>query len=218
MSNTIPFGKYKDKPIEVLIADPTYTEWLLEQGWFKQRHSNIHTIIINHFKDSHEETPVHNAMQGRFLDDFYCHRFLQAVNPGLFNEQATIPDSNWRFKLAKGIDNIKLRRSFENAGIDIKLSFTVYYLQTLNYFRDIGYMEYGSDYYQTSDFNIEIKPTVGDDYPAILRQMKTTKCNILFVGEYHGVGISRDNFLKYFKNEGIRVVFESELMDESEYI
>jgi hypothetical protein len=55
-------------------------------------------------------------------------------------------------------------------------------------------------------------------YPAILRQMKTTKCNVLFLGEYKGIGINRDNFIRYFENERIRVIFESELMDDSEYI
>jgi hypothetical protein len=58
---------------------------------------------------------------------------------------------------------------------------------------------------------IEIKPVVGDDYPAVLRQMKRTNSNVLFVGSYTGVGATREQFIKTTATADIRVVFESDL-------
>jgi hypothetical protein len=56
---------------------------------------------------------------------------------------------------------------------------------------------------------IEVKPSVGDDYPSVLRQMKREGADTLFIGEYVGEGVAREQFVKIFNNEGIRVVFHS---------
>jgi hypothetical protein len=53
---------------------------------------------------------------------------------------------------------------------------------------------------------IEIKPTVGDDYPSVLRQMKANESEILFVGQYVGTGATREQFIKTFATASIRVV------------
>lgn len=55
---------------------------------------------------------------------------------------------------------------------------------------------------------IEIKPTVADEYPAVLRQMKRDKSQYLFVGEYRGVGATRDQFVATFAASGITVVWK----------
>jgi len=47
----IPFGKYKDKPIEVLSHDLGYAEWILEQEWFAQKHPDLHEAISVLAKD-----------------------------------------------------------------------------------------------------------------------------------------------------------------------
>jgi len=47
----IPFGKYKDKPIEVLAQDLGYAEWILEQEWFAQKHPDLHKAISALAKD-----------------------------------------------------------------------------------------------------------------------------------------------------------------------
>lgn len=56
-------------------------------------------------------------------------------------------------------------------------------------------------------FWIELKPTVGDDYPAVLRQMKANGSSVLFVGEYRGQGATQEQFIKTMAMAGIRVVF-----------
>lgn len=111
----IPFGKYKGQPLEILVQDPQYLEWIQQQGWFA------------------DEPPY--------------------------------------------IEEIKFK----------------------------------TECYDVS-FLIEIKPSVGDDYPAILRQIRSLKSQshfikILLVNEYNGIGISEENFIKLFKTQGIIVLF-----------
>ena len=36
----VPFGKYKDQPIERIVADDRYCEWLLAQDWFKAKYQD----------------------------------------------------------------------------------------------------------------------------------------------------------------------------------
>lgn len=61
-------------------------------------------------------------------------------------------------------------------------------------------------------FRVEVKPIVGDDYPAILRAMKTVKTSQLLVGEYTGAGATWDQLVKVFELSGITAV----LLDDVE--
>lgn len=61
-------------------------------------------------------------------------------------------------------------------------------------------------YYEVDGFNIEVKPLVGDDYPAVLRAMKAVKNKQLLVGEYCGEGATWDEVVKIFSLSGIVVV------------
>jgi hypothetical protein len=54
---------------------------------------------------------------------------------------------------------------------------------------------------------IEIKPTVGDDYPAVLRQMKRNGSTVLFLKSYTRQGATREQFLRTFAISKFRVVF-----------
>lgn len=71
--------------------------------------------------------------------------------------------------------------------------------------------------FNEEEFQIEIKPTVSDDFPAVLRQMKASmpskKCrnSILFLKEYTGFGASEEEFVEYFKTQGYKVIFEREI-------
>lgn len=93
-------------------------------------------------------------------------------------------------------------RQFENRGIDV--SFTLY--RSEPYFHEL--------------FGIEIKPSVGDDYPTVLRQMNALfrpgsmtdfPNKILFLERYTGVGASVDQLRAIFKASRITVVFRHEV-------
>jgi hypothetical protein len=76
-TSIVPFGKYKGQPLEALQQDQAYCEWLVGQDWFRTRFTAIHTLIINNF-GTPGETPEHNQLQARFLDDEWLCRFLTA--------------------------------------------------------------------------------------------------------------------------------------------
>jgi hypothetical protein len=73
----VPFGKYKGQPIDVLREDKSYCDWLAGQDWFRDRYTTIHTLIVNNFREP-SETPEHNALQARFLDNDWLERFITA--------------------------------------------------------------------------------------------------------------------------------------------
>jgi hypothetical protein len=52
---------------------------------------------------------------------------------------------------------------------------------------------------------IEIKPSMGDDYPAVLRQMKVNMCDLLYLVEYTGTGVSLEQVKQMFAASGITV-------------
>ena len=78
MNEIVPFGKYKDKPVEILAADKEYLEWLLSTNWFKSKYEPIYNIFINNFQQ-HVDTPEHNKLQIKFLDKDYRLRFAYAL-------------------------------------------------------------------------------------------------------------------------------------------
>ena len=179
----IPFGKYKGQPLEILAQDAQYLEWVRNQSWFVEKYPQINTLIINNFQEP-SETPEHNKIQGMFLDEDFCLKLVDAHNKYLINLNI-IPDI-----LLDGRKVDELR--FEVNGIDVYFSLS-----------GMGWR----------NFAIEIKPSVGDDYPAILRQIKSIKlpsaCSrfILLVDQYSGKGITEEQFVKLFKLERIMVLF-----------
>jgi hypothetical protein len=60
-------------------------------------------------------------------------------------------------------------------------------------------------------FTVEIKPVVGDDYPNILRQMKTSRSNQLLVGEFRATSASWDEVVKIFAMSKISVAHMEEV-------
>ena len=61
---------------------------------------------------------------------------------------------------------------------------------------------------------IEAKPTVGDDYPAVLRQMKRAglgNAGTLYIGTYTGVGATLEQVRKIFAASNIKIVMDVDL-------
>jgi hypothetical protein len=90
-------------------------------------------------------------------------------------------------------------REFEVRGVDVMLRARVFSVHHDGYeIRDEGAA-------------IEIKPTIGDDYPAVLRQMKVNKSTVLFLREYVGKGATKEQFIKTFELSDMRVVFKRDV-------
>lgn len=177
MSNEIiPFGKYKGQPIDVLKNDRPYLEWLQSQEWFTSRYQNINTLIINNFREP-SETPEHNKLQALFLDDNFLHQFINHLKNNYasrFNYDRKVDSGKWmehQFDDNDWDELVRAKITFEERGIDVIWGC---YL------------------------NIEIKPTLSHDYPAVLRQMKALGCNVLFIDSFNADGLTIDQVRKIY--------------------
>jgi uncharacterized protein (DUF3820 family) len=267
----IPFGKHKGRLIEELILDdPGYLEWLSAQDWFRTKFTILHQTIINRGSEP-EETPDHNAMQVRFLDDAFCLRFMHCCLSGTDqfararlqdiltrmsesteqalakkrrdaeseqrsvdywnkeDDQKCVRDHKIKLhriqaeivqieeELARrhtelGDITYKFTRTFEERGADVVLRIWAESKQcVIEHELSEAYPQDNRGAYYHYGLAIELKPTIGDDYPAVLRQMKRNGSNVLFVGEYTGKGATEEQFIKTFATASKRVVFAREL-------
>lgn len=240
MSNQkiIPFGTYKDHPIEVLQKDKSYTEWLMSQSFFKDNYPDIHTIVINNFNIKTDDTPEHNNMQIKFLNEDYRLKLAYLIhNKRLFKfnssffpiylkeilEPSNLTDEE-RKEIVNEISNYNntnlldfYKLIFENKGLDVSYRLSYGFKSKKTMFK--GYYSEGFEKFlneiwraETSiEFNIELKPTVGDDYPSILRQMNNIGAKILVLKEYTGQGATLDEVKQFFKLSYVTVLLENEI-------
>lgn len=231
--NIFPFGKHKGKSIEeVQTFDPRYLDWLTGQDWFRNKFVVLHQTIINRGAEP-EETPDHNALQTLFLDDAFCLRFVAAAGCDLEGEFSGTKKSRialyenlirecrkeleksgdfWRTtnerKLAEREQELKTaqaakfnpkieKRGFEVRGVDVTFEVVNQYI--------------------FQRMLVEIKPCVGDDYPAVLRQIKrlvpdrSWGTSTLFLERYTGTGATLGQFTAIFKSANIAVVFRHQV-------
>ena len=268
MSTTtiVPFGKYKGQPVEMLAADRAYCEWLQSQDWFRTKFVGIHTVIVNHF-GAPAETPEHNALQARFLEEDWCQRFA------LCNEFKAYADAKrnrllteartWVAELATRAQNSidvvnRIREREENPnpgvlsyyekealvaqrrhaianeelqripmvgwsfdataecevrGIDVVLDVSLcshdrFAAQTRS-------VEQPGQYWLERKYNIECKPTLGDDYPAVLRQMKANESGYLVIGECRTTAVTYEQVCDIFERSDMTVNTVTEIEAQS---
>jgi hypothetical protein len=265
----VPFGKYRGKPIEAMLQDPSYCEWFMSQPEMRQKYQNVYQVIINNFGEP-SETPESNEMQAKFLSADFRQKFALAIK-STFNDFASEDGmlSACEFA-ANDMRNVEVKLGmtfqadlsgnhqwaaigksegkkcdiqvvlhefkssspeFEIGGTDVEFevigagftyareckkqhcdgswaSYDSWEGQYLRSFRD---MIWRNKY----RLRIEIKPEVGDDYPAILRQMRRSKSNVLFTRDYTGIGVDEATFVEYFSTQGIKVIFERDVINQA---
>ena len=136
-------------------------------------------------------------------DDFaISHREkLQSV---ILNRETWIEHTQKSIEKLKQINPIAFCKSlkFEEQGADVEV-----YVQLT----DSGYL-FTSDFYSRR-VRVECKPSVGDDYPAILRIMKANSCDLLLIGHggYTGTGATFEQVVSIFKSASIRVMMLSDI-------
>ena len=180
----IPFGKYKGQPLEVLMTDEKYLEWLSNQEWFRTTYPIIYkTVVINHFNEP-QDTPEHNQLQAKFLNKDFI---LKLLTLGLNLE-----------KNRYDIENIR----FEYKGNDVIFDLLYPVIDTD-----------GSRYWGTLPCCIEIKPTIGDEYPAILRQVQQNSKGyynkIVYTTKYNG-SVDLESVKKIFGNSDIHFIVDGD--------
>ena len=195
MSDLVPFGKHKGKPLNALLDDREYLDWVLEQPWFRQKYGNIYQIVINNGQEP-SETPEHNLMQAQYLNKQYAYSVIHPV----------------LLKCAPGQSEYRLSAiDFEpEGGGDVGI------IASWDKHHPLG------DYvFRQATVIIELKPAMGDDYPAVLRTMKRIGANrsgskdvfiikLLVVRNYSGA-INREQLVQIFNLSNIHVVFESDV-------
>lgn len=127
----VPFGKYRDRPVTDLLADRSYVEWLLAQPWFAQRYQPVYNVLIGAGGPEPQDSPEHNAMQARYLDNDELFRLAQVFLPN--REELISYAREWRGKrgtseqLANIVDDDAFKLSiseptFELRGWDVVFS------------------------------------------------------------------------------------------------
>lgn len=235
--DVVPFGRYKGQSVADMLADADYMAWVEAQPWFRERYLHL---LSRRDADAASRTPVHNRLQTLFLDQAYQLAFIQAVQPSLITsftqeslEQrqaylaAALQQEN-ATEFAKLIPVLQKEPywsssvRFESNGGDvcIETSLKAWCLECA--------WSYGAfpqkilpkvverNVALTRDRDvrnliIEIKPTVADEYPAILRQMDRNRSRYLFVEEYIGIGATEAQFVAVFAASGKHVVFKREV-------
>ncbi|WKZ66515.1 MAG: hypothetical protein QY325_00985 [Flavobacteriales bacterium] len=240
----IPFGQYKGKPVEVLATDKNYTEWLLAQSWFKEKYLTIYNVVINNFREP-ADTPEHNKLQIKFLKAEHRLKLAFLVNPRLFQNDSEFLNAEMKKiiklkELNQGklfLQSIRspnpkeefglyskdlLRMSkpvFEHVDVCYSLSYGLSFHYENGHYQS-GYREFA--HRRLSTYWIELKPTVSDDFPQVLRQMKASmpveqsdwqrdRFYLLVVGAYTGTSATQEEFVAYFETQGYKVVFENEI-------
>lgn len=213
----VPFGKYKNQPLAVLAQDTSYVNWLQGQDWFAQRYPSIRTLIINNFGEP-EDTPEHNALQARFFDDDFVQRcsiallewrqkycgYLISVGPRLFEVGGN--DVFWN------VGYWALRKPDKDHGVAEEEYCLPYGRRTIDYAHSVW--KPASWMHDSCSIVVECKPTLGDDYPGVLRQMLACNQvgNCLVIERFASRVVSFETVKKFFATRKIFLCTAGELL------
>lgn len=125
----IPFGKYKNQPVDVLKQDTQYMEWLVNQDWFRERYPSINTLIVNNFHQPND-TPEHNQLVSLFLNESFQINFSKVILENKLNgffDQTELkslfkPKHDWGVESKYESQRYSWKKAIEFAGkIDLSL-------------------------------------------------------------------------------------------------
>lgn len=183
-STVVPFGKHKGRTVdEIAATDPAYLEWLAGQNWLAERFAAIHAAITSGAEIA--DTPEHNAIQARFLDLRFRVAFMLAAAPE--HLRRTMEPGRWDtegLSVAEALAFVL----FERNNVDVTM---------------------GPN--SSAWFTIEIKPAMGDDYPAVMRQVGRNRVIYLLIDRYTGVGVPLQTVRAMFLANNVQLVTVAEV-------
>lgn len=160
MSEIVPIGKYKGQPVELMLSDVDYCEWLKDQSWFREKFVNIYNVIIN-VNDQKENTPEHNLLQAKYFD-----------NDMIFKVCAKLFEVTGDYKFRREDIMTKKMENF------CDVSFQVDDDPEVIFRNKAAPRPHRYEFLYELDIptvSIELKPCIGDDYPKVLRQVLSNK-------------------------------------------
>lgn len=277
-----PVGKHRGKDVvRVMTDDPKYIQHMTAQPWFTQKHQAVFDFVEQRCPDV-SETPIHNAIQMKFLSPDFQVAFARAVGVQRLidkTRQEFVRDatphaiagtvfSDWSFKregtarLTVAREKLReLRRDRRRKRVEQdaakyaaerKLILEKYvqyrsgrvasvvdrHLQASEHeferYTDVRFrvqwgFEKGSfKRTMACHFYVEVKPSVGDDYPEVLRQMQRQRekwwrahqkhqdswwhysslqsCWVLLVDRFAARGANWDQLRDYFATNRFYIV------------
>lgn len=204
--NVVPFGKYRGQPVSVLRQDLSYLDWLAGQEGIRRQYPWLFGVAA-------EETPEHNRYQALFLDAEFARDVFEHYFPGVLEQEHRRdlaggdytemqgPLKTRRLPVVTFEDRIERRdgyRTTQSGSADVALSL----------WRRSIYSPQGGE-----TLRIEIKPQMGDDYPAVLRQMKVSECNVLYLVAYTGSGATLGQVKQIFRMSGIFISMHADFWE-----
>jgi uncharacterized protein (DUF3820 family) len=205
----VPFGKYKGKLLSRMLENRQYCRWLLEQGWFKEQYGDIYNAVVAEIEQAPKDTPEHNQLQIRFLDDAFVKSFIKMV---INHELCEYISHEMQFEHKMFFRTGRTGGHWGNP-IDVFLTVKIKY-------KDQNVWPQEDDL----RWPIEVKTFVGDDYPEILRQINNAVPPIpsiqtrnpitkfLFIESYSG-SISVEQLRGFFAASKIHVIFLNDILE-----
>lgn len=140
-----------------LIADKKYVEWLKLQSWFSN-YKQIYNIVVHQtITTNNSKTPEHNRLQNLFLDKIFLKNLSNIIKDDYDSYHKIIKFTSY---------NIEFEGEFN---WDCIINFYYDY----ECLKGRGCCDMKINHGGEMPLFIEIKPILGDDYPCVLRKMKT---------------------------------------------
>jgi hypothetical protein len=76
----VPFGKYRDQPVEAMLADQNYVQWVMSQPGLVTMIQGRYPALFNIItvgSPTTEDTPEHNKLQAMFLSKSFQDAFIE---------------------------------------------------------------------------------------------------------------------------------------------
>jgi uncharacterized protein (DUF3820 family) len=191
MSDTpviIPFGKYKGREVtEIAQRDPAYLQWLGQQDWAREKFPYLLNVTINNFAAAPDHTPEHNALQLRFLEEKFRKALVRtfpevrrlafswrldegrrALDDVLQARGRPRKNTGRVWPYARENEALAALRRWRRARLSLHVS-----PPTFEQLCDVAFTSswLDRDTRYGTQWIIECKPSIGDDYPAVLRQV-----------------------------------------------
>ena len=221
----IPIGKHKGQPLALLLGDPETQQWWRDHPSVAAKHPYVIQFI--NMLGEPSPTPVHNRFQIEFLDEALRRRTFS-----LYAQERILRRTDLSRLVSGGeTDGSLLLRqivetgppAFEQKGFDVQ--FPGYFdLQFRSTIARPGFYLFASEedvdifrrhpyllrFDESGTLRVEMKPLLGDDYPAVLRSMCSKKANCLIYDSFDGC-VSREELKQFFASVGITVLQRADI-------
>ena len=220
-SELIPFGKFKGQPVSQLEHDPQYAQWILATPGLRDKFPRFYSIVVNNFGEP-ADSPEHNSLQAMFLDEEFAMSVIakiggwnipekiQQKQKTYFNQMTRWNDDRLSTTPVISLEFISLSCDveFEVNGWDVKITPI-----------DVILVDGKHERWGRGPVNadlpkfIELKPSIGEDFPAVLRQVKSRReiQSAVITREFCAESVSLENVVKMFATSKIQFLLLSDI-------